>query len=319
MKRSLLIACGSILSASVLQAQTIIYQENFDTYTAGAYVAETAGDPWTTWGNAPGTTEDVMISDEQANSAPNSMLVATGTPAGGPGDMVLKLGNRTEGVFGLSWMMYIPSGFGGYFNLQHNETIGSGSWMIDVTFRADGTVEFMTNGNTDVSLTYPHDEWFDVSMGIDLSNMMGGFSVNGEDPLTFATNTSSSGGSAPNQLGAVNIFAYAGGTDDGRYFIDDIFFVDISGVGVEENATVQTSLYPNPVRDQLTIELPGNGNTAVVSVVDLTGRSVIEGRGFDQQGEIARMQLDMSALPQGLYLVRIQNGDEETVHRVVRE
>src|SRR5690606_38036075 len=140
MKRSVLIACGSILSASVLQAQTIIYQENFDTYTAGAYVAQTAGDPWTTWSNAPGTAEDVMISDEQANSAPNSMLVATGTPAGGPGDMVLKLGNRTEGVFGLSWMMYIPSGFGGYFNLQHNETIGSGSWMIDVTFRADGTV-----------------------------------------------------------------------------------------------------------------------------------------------------------------------------------
>jgi hypothetical protein len=45
---------------------------------------------------------------------------------------------------------------------------------------------------------------------------------------------------------------------------------------------------------------------------------VVEGSMFTQQGTFARTEVNMRALPQGLYLVRIQDGANEYVHRVVR-
>ena len=55
-------------------AQTVVFSDNFDSYTAGSHLAQT-NSAWTTWSNAPGGSEDGVITTAQAASAPNSLLV----------------------------------------------------------------------------------------------------------------------------------------------------------------------------------------------------------------------------------------------------
>lgn len=302
--------------AGVLNAQSVIFTENFEAYTAGAFLAESAGDPWTTWSDAPGGSEDVMISTDQAYSGTNSVEFE-GAAAGGPGDIVLKLGDRTTGMYALNWWMYVPTGNGAYFNIQHDETPGI-EWGLDVMFLADGTIETVADDVTNATTTYPHDEWFEVTMVIDLAMMEGVFVVNQNDPISWDFDTQVTGGAGMNQLGAINFFTYAGGTDVPHFYLDDVSFIDLSNVSVVENTIQDAVLYPNPVKDVLTIEVPTASGNAIVSIVDVTGRTVIEGASFMQQGAIARTQLDMSGMPQGLYMIRIQDGATESVHRVVR-
>lgn len=316
MKRTILFASCSILIAGMLNAQSVIFSEDFESYTAGSFVAASAGDPWTTWSGAPGGSEDVMISTDQAHSGTNSVEFE-GAAGGGPGDIVLKLGDRTTGMYALNWWMYVPTGNGAYFNIQHDETPGI-EWGLDVMFLAGGTIEVVADDATDATTTYPHDAWFEVTMIVDLAMMQGAFVVDQNDPITWAFNTQVTGGAGMNQLGAINFFTYAGGVDVPHYYLDDVSFIDLTNVSVTENSIQHAVLYPNPVNDILTVEVPTSSGTAVVSVIDVTGRTVVEGASFMQQGQIARTQLDMSGMPQGLYMIRIQDGASESVHRVVR-
>ncbi|MDQ3100251.1 MAG: T9SS type A sorting domain-containing protein [Bacteroidota bacterium] len=302
----------------MLNAQDILISENFDSYMAGDAVAEVAGAPWSTWSGTPGGVDDVMITSDQAYSGTNSMEFVGTAPAGGPGDLILQLGDRTTGVYSLSWWMYIPTGSGGYFNIQHTQTPGT-QWGLDVMFLADGSIHTVADAMTDSSTTYAHDEWFQVNMFIDLNNSIGAFTVNQNMPITWQFDTQVGGEAGGlNQLGGINFFTYAGGTDLPHFYIDDVMFVDLSTVSVGENTMSQAVLYPNPVKDLLTIELPSNSGTTLVSIVDLTGRTVIEGASFKQQGNVARTQLDLAGMPQGLYMVRIQDGLDEVVYRVVK-
>ncbi|MBN2730262.1 MAG: hypothetical protein JXR53_13640 [Bacteroidales bacterium] len=74
MKKTLLFlfAFGILYS---LSAQVIV-TENFDSYTVGDHLAQTAGAPWTTWSGTTGAAEDPLISATQSSSAANSYISA---------------------------------------------------------------------------------------------------------------------------------------------------------------------------------------------------------------------------------------------------
>ena len=312
MKKQLLFLMAGTFSGLAF-GQTVLINENFDSYVAGDLVAETIGLPWSTWSAAPGGAEDTPISAEQANSGTLSMKV-TGAAAGGPTDMVLRLGDRTTGVYALTWSMFIPTGSGGYFNVQHNEVIGAGSWMLDgVTFASDGTIEYLL-GTATTAGTYPHDVWFSVSLAFDLVNQTGVVAIDGAVQFTWATATN-----PPSQVGAINFFAYAGGAPDvPLYYVDDVLFVELPNTSIPEEVVTEIGVYPNPTRDIVTVELPNASNTAVVSLVDVTGRAVMQNRSLEQRGAYGRTQLNLAGLPDGLYFVRIQDGDNEVVRRVTK-
>jgi hypothetical protein len=315
MKRHLLLITSTTLIAGLLNSQVLV-SEDFESYEAGSYLVESAGAPWATWDNAPGTTQDVLISNDQAYSGNNSAIFTSANPGdGGPGDILLLLGNQNTGVYHIEWMMYIPSGHGAYFNIQQDET--PGQWGLDVTFRSNGSIEFTTDSTTTTTATFPHDEWFEVSMVINLNVSLGSLYINEDGPLIWDLATTVNGDPGIAQLGAINFYTYAGG-DPVHFYIDDVVATDQSLVGVEENPTGRILLYPNPVSDILTVELTEANGSTLISVADVTGRMVIDGRTFLQQGSPARTQLDLGALPQGIYMVRIQDGMHETVYPVVR-
>lgn len=291
--------------------QVVLIDEDFESYANGNLLAQTAGLPWSTWANAPGTAEDTPISNEQASSGTLSAKWS-GPGSGGPTDIVLRLGDRTSGIYNISWNMFIPSSFGGYFNLQHNEVIGAGSWMMDVTFLPSGAVNYLVGGITTTG-SFPPNTWFAVSIRVDLDSQTGSIAIDGVDQHSWMTNIP-----GPNRLGGVNFFSYAGGGATPTYYVDDVLFVDISSVGVAEAELAQVGIYPNPATDVLTVELSGQAPSAIASLVDLTGRVIIDGRIFTQNGSVARTQLHLQGLPTGVYLLRIQDGNRELVRRVTK-
>ncbi len=292
--------------------QTILISEDFDSYANGNLLAQTAGLPWSTWSDAPGTSEDTNISNEQANSGTLSAKF-TGAAAGGPTDMALRLGDRTTGSYVLGFNMYVTAGSGAYFNIQHNQVIGNGSWMMEMTFQPSGTLKFEI-GTTIVNGSFPSGEWFGVAMMFDMDQQTASMLINGVTQHSWMTNAP-----GPNRLGALNIFAYAGGAPAvPNYYIDDVLFVDVTGTAINETAKPGMAIYPNPTSDVLNVEFTGSGNKAIASVLDLSGRTVIAGQGFLQSGSVNSTQVDLRHLPAGLYLLRVQDGEQELMQRVTK-
>jgi hypothetical protein len=314
MKKTLLLITSLFTLASVTKGQMLIVDEDFEGLADGAYVAASLGAPWTTWSGAAGTPEDAQVSMLQASSGTNSFMITSTTPAtGGTTDLLLLLGDRTTGVYGLSWNMYIPAGNGGYFNIQHDEEPGV-EWAIDVTFKADGTIELGANNATsNYSANYPHDEWFSVEFLINLNTMQGLFTMNGEAPYTWPFNTAVDATTGMNQLGSVNFFSYAGG-DPVMYFVDDVIFIDLTNVGIAQLDADQARIYPNPVADQLTLEMPEMQIERLL-VTDLSGRTVRE---MPVNGMQPTYRMDVASLASGTYLVRAITTEGELVKQIVK-
>lgn len=316
MKRHVLFFAGLFASKAIC-AQQVLITENFDSHATGNLVAQTVGSPWTTWSNAPGGAEDAPLSDVAASSGTLSARFTNTSTTGGPNDVVLQLGNRTTGRYALGWAMYVSAGKGGYFNIQKSTTAGQ-SWALDVTFRASGAIELSTNAQAGAVSSFTQDEWFIVGMVIDLNAGTGLLTIDGQVAGTWLTaSASGTGGVGLNQIGGVNFFAYAGG-DQGDYFIDDVTFVDITGVSVPELNEATASTFPNPTEGAFIVDATNLSSAATMSVVDLTGRQVVAPRAILRRGSVSRAEVDLNGHPSGLYFVRIQDGGREIVRRVTK-
>ena len=97
MKKQLLslLAFGAILSAS---AQTVLFEDNFDSYTAGTgVVAQNTN--WAYWSAA--APSDANVSSDFASSGTNSANI-NGTAT----DLVLPIGPFTSGKYDIKFKMY---------------------------------------------------------------------------------------------------------------------------------------------------------------------------------------------------------------------
>lgn len=295
-------------------AQTTLLAESFDGYTEGSGMVTNDPANWAIW---PGG-EDQVVSTAFAQSGTQSLgCISTNAANGGPGDLLLRLGDRTSGVYDLGWSMLVPSGKGGYFNIQHAENVGSsGSFGLEVTF-AGGTVTAVAAGQT-LTTAYVPGEWTDVLINVDLENDVAALFINGTSLITWEFRYNTANAEVTPQLGAIDFFSYGGGTDMGEAYVDDVSFVQTSagGIGISENMAGMLRLYPNPVQDVVTIEL-AEGSTAGASIrlVDASGRLVARSVILPMR----RAQFDMSGLTAGVYSLRLDDGDQHRVVRVIKQ
>ena len=80
------------------------------------------------------------------------------------------------------------------------------------------------------------------------------------------------------------------------------------------------ALYPNPTTAKTTVELTGLANQAPaqLTLLNLLGQTVLKTTAPVRNG-IVSATLDLSALPTGLYTVRIATQEGSAVRRVVKE
>ncbi len=208
----------TILCTTAGIAQTLI-MDDLEAYDLGDLSPQS--EHWTTWSGAEGGAEDGIVTDEQANSGTKSMLIDAGP---GPQDVLLLLGNQTEGTFHLSWYMYVDAGRTAYWNIQDQETPGV-AWNMDVFLGVDNTGA-LSPGNGYVGqlqmpiadITYPEATWFLVEQIIDLDNDELTLNIDGALATTIPFSAATNG---QGNLGAVDFYPIDA---NNRYFVDDITF-----------------------------------------------------------------------------------------------
>ncbi|MEZ5014967.1 MAG: MopE-related protein [Chitinophagales bacterium] len=189
--------------------------DNIDAYAAGDPLGPNAS--WfTTWSGTEGGAEDAIVSDEQAYSMPNSIHI----PEGGVTDCIWKLGNQTSGQWRLQWMMYIPDGSTGYYNIQESETPGV-AWNLELMFGLTDYGVPAPSGTGRVTIpdgdefSYPVDQWFKIEQIIDLDADNIKVYVDGVMVMDYLY-----GGS----IGCIDFYSI----DENNYsFIDDVLLTEL--------------------------------------------------------------------------------------------
>ena len=220
MKKILFLFCLAF-SCVMLQAQTVVFSDNFDSYTAGQKLCSQNNTNWTTWSNSPGSAEDATISTEQANSASNSLKIS------GSNDIIYRFSNQTSGVFDIDFNYYVPStGSGAYFNVQHYYNPGV-EWAFESFLYNSGT-GYITINNSNTNFSFPTNAWFPVKIHVDLDNNSASLTVNNTDVITWTFSNTSENTGGICQLGSVNFYAGAPNNASGTYYVDDFVFSEIS-------------------------------------------------------------------------------------------
>lgn len=209
-KLTLLLAGGLISTMSMGQTSS---SDNFDSYTSGDYLGVVGADAgWTTWsGTGQGTSEDVMVTDANSNSASNSVFFE-----GGQGiDVVLDYGGEYNmGHFYTDFMINSDSGF--YINLQGENPIGS-TWALQL-YVIDDSVNL-----DDASFLYYREEftdegnWVHVEIDIDLDSNVWTVMWDGDTMASFEN-------ASINQVASMNIYpltaAQSGANHE--FYVDDV-------------------------------------------------------------------------------------------------
>jgi hypothetical protein len=94
----------------------------------------------------------------------------------------------------------------------------------------------------------------------------------------------------------------------------------ISAAGVDElgKSDFNAAVYPNPVSDVMNLVLnPGKSRLAVVSLLDISGRTVLSQRYELQVETLSTLRIPVSEVSSGLYIVRIQVGANVISRKVI--
>jgi hypothetical protein len=229
--KNYLLLLGSICSLC-LNAQ--IYSEDFESYTVNDFLAEESSD-WDTWSNTPGSTEDVKITDSDAQSGNNSIYFNATSSDGGPQDMILDFGDEyNTGVFNFSTYIKIESGKGAYFNFQSNTTVGE-IWALDFDFTETGSLKLKNTNGELFSGQYPLNDWFKVSISADLTTNSWELLIDDISQGTFSNTI--------NQVASLNIYPVNNtGNNVSAFYMDDISYEFIAHSPLTEDLAV-TNIY----------------------------------------------------------------------------
>lgn len=253
-KTTLLVAL--LFAFCSLSAQNLNY--DFEQCNVGDKVAETLGEPWTTWDFSPGSEEDAIISNEHCIGT-RALKIDNGN------DVILLLGDKTTGVYHISFDMYIPEGKEAYFNLQHVFGNGQQVQAIEAFFNSE------ENGGTSVTGSYvttdqieiPFDEWFNIDITIYIDDIMFNLKINDELVSKYSFYSSTSISDHYTSLAAIDFWPCSSNAERNGFFVDNILFEEVEGSFthniVSENETIDVVLQKDEI-DTISNLLINEGN-----------------------------------------------------------
>ena len=106
-------------------------------------------------------------------------------------------------------------------------------------------------------------------------------------------------------------FTSGGGND---LFIDRMGFGVGTTVGLSENETLQSRVYPNPAKENvnITFETPQTGN---YFITDVSGKQVLNAS-FSLKDHL---EVDLNNLPAGIYILNATTENGSGTHKIVKE
>lgn len=199
-----------LFASSFISAQTVIFTDNFESYTVGQSIGS-QNPAWVPWSGA--TSEDALVSSAQNHTegGSKSMNVIAGN------DMIYSFGNKTTGAYTVDFWYYVATGNQGHVNLQH-------AFGVEWAFAADfvnGTLSFDQGSIT--TYPYPQNEWFHITLTFNLDEDVATINLNGTDLTSWPFSSQQNGTPGMNQLGCINFY----GPDLNNYFVDDFTFSEL--------------------------------------------------------------------------------------------
>ncbi len=216
-----------------LKAQ--IFEDNFESYTAGQKLAEQAGFPWTTWSNDPGGTEDPVVSTDQAYNGTNSVYVTNDN------NSVLLLDDQTSGRYKLSFYLYVKESRFCHYNLLQEFSDSDILLAAQVYFDINGTGHVNAGEGNAAYFNYNYNEWILVENYIDLDNDQAEIFVGGNFVTNWQWTQGAVGDTGILQLAAVNFDAWAGSNGLAMYYLDQVIFESMPQGLPPENLTAEVN------------------------------------------------------------------------------
>jgi len=98
---------------------------------------------------------------------------------------------------------------------------------------------------------------------------------------------------------------------DNDFFIDN-FQITTTSLSVEDNVIEGFEIYPNPVNDMLRFN--AQDDIKSISIYNLLGQEVLR-----TQPRVSNTEVNMSNLPTGMYVVKVQVGEQLGSYRIIKE
>jgi hypothetical protein len=113
------------------------------------------------------------------------------------------------------------------------------------------------------------------------------------------------------------VFTKFVGSSTGKIFFNSTLN-SFTGVNEVEKSGFNAAIYPNPVNDVMNLVInPGKSKLAVVSILDMSGRMVLNKKYEIQAEDLSTLQIPVSDLPSGMYMVKIQAGGKVISRKVI--
>lgn len=121
--------------------------------------------------------------------------------------------------------------------------------------------------------------------------------------------------------GAGNTFTYTFNQVGSTNYVCDPHAGNMNGTvtvtstaGITKNNLLSFDMYPNPVSDMLTVQLPTGSEKAEVSIIDYTGRLV-----FSKTISSNDTSIDVQSISRGIYIIRVASNAKIGVQRFIKK
>jgi hypothetical protein len=223
-----------LLFAGSLSAQTNFYSNDFEGYTVGGKIALQSGAPWSTWSNAPGGTEDAVISNTQSHSATKSIYVVNNN------NLIFNLYDKTSGRYKIGWYMFVETGKLGYFNVLSDFAGNNSKWAFRVMIYND-SIFVDADGTAKAKLPFTLDTWTHMQLIVDLNDDFATFYLDSTEVVSYKWSKGADGTGSTLKLDAIDFFGWDGTgssvTGASGYYIDDISVDSVVAPGSSSNLT----------------------------------------------------------------------------------
>ena len=93
------------------------------------------------------------------------------------------------------------------------------------------------------------------------------------------------------------------------------FYVGQAELGIERQANLNSdfAVYPNPAKERVTVSSQSNETFSAI-LYDYTGKALRQ-----INNALHNRQIDLSAYPDGMYILKIRKGQQITTKRIVKQ
>ena len=141
--------------------------------------------------------------------------------------------------------------------------------------------------------------------------------ANGGDSYTWSTgDTNGNIEVNPTRTTTYTLSATRGGTTDIDTVTVTVENCNISSLQQEDELINDLTIYPNPTKGVLNVNLSSINNDLNLVLINLNGSVVYSNKMDSNQGELSK-QLDLSRFAKGVYFVRLFNSNTNMVKKVI--